>query len=151
MAGVDPRFPSQAFRDAVRFAMQMGRANAPSQVVTFRRPTTKTFTASDPGGYPYNWSQPATTNTTYPDVQVDCAVEWVARPSETRDTSVGQFDTPRATIWVFDEDMDAIEDYSEVLIGGDLYKIDSIGPPATLFDVEFYPILATAVDASASV
>lgn len=146
MAGSDPRFSAARFREAIHFAMQMGAPQTVSERVTFRWSTDRTFSTADPAGRPYSWDDSPTTTTTHPDVQIDCVVEFAARPAGSRDTPIGQFDTSRATITVLDDDIAAISGADTAIINGDDYEIQFMGPAQGLFEVTIYQIYAEARD-----
>lgn len=148
MAGTDPRFSATRFRDAIHFVMQMAAPQAISERATFRWNTERTYTSADPAGRPYSWDAAAASTTTHPDVQIDCVVEFAARPAGSRDTPIGEFDTSRANITVLDDDIAAIAGADEVILNGNTYDILFIGPAQGLFDVTLYTIYAEARDES---
>lgn len=148
MAGTDPRFPAQRFRDAIRFAMHMGLPNAVQERITFRWTTQKTFSTHDPAGRPYNWGSTPATTTSHADVLIDCAVEFTARPAGTRDTALGEFDTSRAVVTILDEDIDSVSGADTAIIGGNEYEILFTAPPMGLFEVTVYQLYLQARDES---
>lgn len=143
----DPRaagFDAAAFRDAIKFAMNMGAPEDTSERVTFRWKTVKTYNQADPHGNPYNRRATPVSTTTHADVQIDCAVEFIPRASLGTGTPVGDFETPRAIITVLDEDYPSVEGADEVLMGGNVYRIDYVQPPVGLFSVTIYQIHVSA-------
>jgi hypothetical protein len=148
MAGTDAGFDATEFRDAIRFAMRMGAPEDPSERATFRWTKQQTFAVADVGGSTYDWSATPASTTQHPDVQVDVAVEFSARPAATRDEAAGQFDESRVTLTLLDEDYANVRGASEVILGGNTYNIDFVGPPMGLFEVTVYSVFCTARDES---
>lgn len=148
MAGSDPRFDPARFRDAIHFVMQMAAPEDTSERVTFRWETEKTFTQADPAGRPYLWSSTPATSTPHADVQIDCVVEFSARPAGSRDTPFGQFDTSRAVISVLDDDFSTIQGADLAIINGNTYEIQFVGPAIGLFEVTLYQLFCEARDES---
>lgn len=150
MAGSDPRFDADAFRTNIRFAMTMGLPNTVAERATFRWTVVRTFAKDDAAGNPYNWESTATTTVANPDVQVECAVEF--GNGGTDNTNVGTFDAGLVTITVLDEEFALLTVGNvmadKVLLGGNTYDIDFVGPPLGLFDVTVYQIYCKAPDES---
>lgn len=147
----DPRgsgFNETQFRDAIKFAMSMGTPQTEAMRPTFRWTTVKTFNNADSGGKPWTKNATPTSTESKPDVQIDCAVEFVTRTTLSGGTAIGDFDTPRAKLTVLDVDYPSIEGANEVLLGGNTYKIDFVAPPDGLFGVEVYYIHCSAIDES---
>jgi hypothetical protein len=147
----DPRaagFNAAQFRDAIKFAMNMGLPNTVSERATFRWIPDYTYSEADPGGTPYDLDAVPTATDAPEDVQVDCAVEFVSRASASGGTAVGDFDVARAIITVLDTDYASIEGCNQVVLGGDTYDVDFVAPPMGLFEVTIYQIYCTAVDES---
>lgn len=145
----DPRaasFDAAKFRDAIKFAMNMGLPPTEAHRATFRWKTVRTFAAADSGGKPFTKTATAVTTVSHDDVQIDCAVEFVARATLSGGTPLGDFDTPRAKITVLDVDHPAIVGATEVLLGGNTYRIDFTEPSVGLFGVEVYTIHCSAID-----
>lgn len=148
MAGSNPAFDPEAFREAVRFAMRMGQPNKPSEKVTFKWTPNKTFASQDPAAKPYDFGASPLTTTTHPDVQVLCAVEFISRGSQSDSTSVGTFDNSMAIITLLDEEFSQIQGADEVVIGGNTYVLQFVAPPNGLFGVDVYSVYAEARDES---
>lgn len=148
MAGSDPRFNEAQFRDAIKFAMKMGTPEDTEKRATFRWTTVKTYATQDPSGRPYSWSSVPTATVAHDDVQIDCAVEFIPRPSGGRDTPLGSFDVSRAVITILDVDYAEIAGADEVLIDGNTYDIQFEGKPDGLFGVTIHTIYADARDES---
>lgn len=148
MAGSDPRFDPDRFRDAIKFAMRMGAPEDETKRVTFRWNKVASYNNADPAGRPYAWDSTPVAEFDHPDVLIDCAVDFSARPAGTRDTPIGQFDTSTIAITVLDSDIETISGADLVVIDGDTYEIKFIGPPTGLFDVTIFTIYAEARDES---
>lgn len=147
----DPRgagFNEAQFRDAIKFAMKMGTPEAVNLRPTFRWTTVKTFTKADSGGKPWTKNATPIATESRPDVQIDCAVEFVTRSTLSGGTAIGDFDTPRAKLTVLDVDYASIEGADQVILGGNTYKVDFVAPPDGLFGVTVYYIHCSAVDES---
>ena len=152
MAGTDPGFDADAFRDAIRFAMSMGAPEDTTKRVTFRWTEQKSYTRADSGGKPWNFNEVPVATEEYDDVQVDCAVEFGARPASIRDTTIGQFDPSLVTVTVLDEQYEEImaNDVMPdlIVIDGNEYEISFLEPPIGLFEVTVYRFVAEARDES---
>jgi hypothetical protein len=145
--GFGSGFNADTFRTNIKNTMRMGSPQSIPDRVTFRWKTKKNFaTKTDLKGKPYDLAATATIpEDAKPDVQVDCAVEIEDRNAS--GTPIGQFNTPKATITVLDEDYALIEGAQEVLIGGNTYSINYT-EPVGLFSVTVYTIHCTAKDES---
>lgn len=150
--GFGTGFDAATFRTAIKNTMKMGSPNTVEQKATFRWKTFRAFSGSDSSGKPWVKDAVPVYEVSYPDVQIDCAVEFITRSTLSGGTAVGDFDTPRAIITVLDVDYVKIAQTSEtdgadlVLLGGATYKIDFVAPPIALFDVDVYQIHCSAVD-----
>lgn len=148
MAGSDPRFPYAQFREAILFAMQMATPNTVEERVTFLWNTEHTFARADVSGKPYIWGDTPTSTVAHAPVQVDCVVEIQARQSMDEQTSVGEFNPARATVYLMKDEYDQIQGADQVTIGGNSYNIKSVGYAISLFEFDMYPIYTEAVDES---
>lgn len=148
MAGSNPAFNPAQFRDVIRTTMIMGLPNATAEKPTFRWRPDRTFTTADPAGAPYDFTASPTTTDAPPDVQIPVAVEFSARPAGSLETSIGEFDTSRVIITILDEDYELVRGADEVLLGGNTYDIQFVGPPIGLFEVTVYQVFAIARDES---
>ena len=152
----DPRasgFDPALFKDAIRFAMNMGLPDTETERVTFRWTADQTFENDSPSGNPYTWSTSPTTETAPDDVRVDAAVEFVSRASLADQNSIGDFDNPRIVVTLLDDEFETITDDTlglpdQLVVGGNTYEVDFVAPPVGLFSVTVYQIHATAVDES---
>lgn len=148
MAGTNADFDAAAFRAAIRSAMDMGLPNATNERATFRWAVEKTFATADPAGQPYTFNTAPASTVVRPDVRIPVAVEFSARPAGSTDTSLGEFDTSRVIITILDEDYEQVEGANEVLLGGNAYDVQFVGPPLGLFSVTVYQVYAEARDES---
>jgi hypothetical protein len=152
MAGTtDPRasgFNATQFRDAIRFAMNMGLPQSTLERVTFRWTDHNDYAIEDPEGLPYKFTATPILTTSHVDVLATAAVEFVTRASLTDGSAVGSFDTPRAIITILDEDYVLVDTANRIVLGGNTYKIDFVAPPFGLFDVTVWQIHCTAMDES---
>lgn len=152
MAGTtDPRaagFVASEVRDALRFAMNMGLPETPSERVTFRWSSDKQYNVADNAGNPYDFTATPAVNNSRPDVQIDAAVEFMAATAMVSETGTvfGGFQTPSAVITVLDEDYPSVEGADKVLLGGDTFNVVYVAPPIGLFDMTIYQIHARARD-----
>jgi hypothetical protein len=148
MAGTNSAFNATQFRQVIRETMLMGMPNAVQERATFRWDPAKSYPVADPAGNPYDLTSAPTTTTTHADVQVPVAVEFSARPAGSMDTVMGEFDTSRVIITVLDEDYEQIVGADLVIMGGNTYDIQFVGPPIGLFEVTVYQLYALARDES---
>lgn len=142
--GFGEDFDSTIFRANIKNVMKMAAPTAVEERVTFLWDDVKTYTGpTDPSGKPYQLDAATASVEETENVQIDCAVEIVDRvPSG---TPIGEFNNPRATITVLDNDYALIEGSSKCLIGGNTYNINYV-EPIGLFDVTVYIIRAQAQD-----
>lgn len=139
-------FDSDGFREAIRNTMLMGMPNASSERVTFRWTDRKTFSKHDASGRPLNWYATPVSNITNPDVEVPVAIEYSARASQAGNTTVGNFNNPRAVLTLLDVDFALVEGADKVIIDGSEYTVDFVEPPVGLFDVTVYTVHISAID-----
>lgn len=150
MAGNNSNFPPAKFRDAITQAMTMGLPPDPADRATFRFKRERTYARPDPKGMPYNLRQAPLTDNQTPDVQVPVAVAIPTRSTISMvDTPSGEInDDVRVVITVLDTYYPQVKDATEVLLGGNTYKIDYWGPPVGLFSVEVFQVFLTSLDES---
>src|SRR5690554_1886027 len=141
-------FDSAAFKDAIRFAMQMAKPNAEEKRLKFLWSASRTYEVSSPSGKPYFYdTEPQTTATPDP-VEIDVAVEFISRATSSTGTPVANFQFPRLVITVLDEDYELVAGADKVEMDGSTYTIDYVAPPQGLFDVTIFEIYASAQDES---
>ena len=139
-------FDSTEFRDAIKFAMNMGLPDDETERATFRWTTERTFATADSGGSPFDIHATPVTEVERADVLIDVAVEYGSVRGQDAGTSVGEFTSSRAVITVLDEDYVSIVGADMVLLGGDTYDIKFVRPPIGLFDVTIYQLDCEARD-----
>jgi hypothetical protein len=145
--GFGSGFNADTFRTNIKNTMRMGSPQSVPERVTFRWRTKKNYAGkTDKKGKPFDLAAAATIPAdAKADIQIDCAVEIEDR--NPAGTPLGQFNTPKATITVLDEDYALIDGAHEVLIGENTYTINYT-EPVGLFSVTVYTIHATARDES---
>ena len=139
-------FNEQAFRDAIRSTMQMSTPSAVEERATLIWETLATFTNPNSAGRPFNFNQAPLTVESHEEVQVDCTYEFVERAGH--GTAIGQFENPRLKLYVMDEDYELIKGANKIRIGGNLYTINFVEPPVSLFLPTLYTIHCMADDES---
>lgn len=149
MAGTNANFDATAFRDAIHQAMIMGSPNVTGNKATFRWSAVRTYSKADAGGKPYDFGATPVTETLHADVVLDkVAVEFSARPAGSRDSAIGEFDTSRAVLTLLDDEQALVAGANEVLLGGNTYEVQFVGPPVALFEVDVYSWFLEARDES---
>jgi hypothetical protein len=148
MAGTNPAFSPTVFRNAIRFAMNMGLPNKSADKATFRWTTVKDYTHEDSGGVPFDLTSAPTAVQSHVDVQVPVAWAFHARPSQSVSTEAGEFDNTRVEITILDEEYAQVQGADLVLLGGNTYEIEFVSPPQGLFEVDVFTIYAAARDES---
>lgn len=145
MAGTNPGFNSQAFRDQIRFAMQMGAAPDETQQVKFYFPSTLVYNvaAKDDANFPFDPAS-TVTSTPRPFVHVDCAIEYF--DAEGQPTSFGLIAPSRLAITLLDDEYEQVKDCTYVVVHGDKYNRRRTEPPLGMFDVGVYTMHFTAED-----
>lgn len=147
MAGTDASFDATQFRDAIKFAMNMGLPDDPNERATFYfRPTMRYVDQAgneainprlDQNGKPLDPSIRIVREHPTP-VQVPVAVEFNTANVDER--PVGAFKPTRVSITVLDEHWPRVEQAIEVELGGDRYVISYERPPVGLFEVTIHTI-----------
>lgn len=145
MAGSDPGFDPQAFRDAIEFAMSMGLPQDEDERATFHFPAVTVYRDSngdevtprtDKNGNPLDHTIRVSKERPDP-VQVPVAVEY-SPTGNADERPVGSFRQTRARVTALDRHWDQIKDAVEVELGGDFYVISYHHPPVGLFEVTVY-------------
>lgn len=154
----DPRqraFSASRFRDGIEFAMQMGLPQTESERATFLWKDVNTYSLADSKGSPYDWTQPADTTVSAPDVPsgltVPITLEFFDSRAASGDTVLGDFDKSRIKIFMLDTSYAIIMDQNlglpdSIIADGNTYDIEYWAPPSALFDVTTYTVYATARD-----
>lgn len=153
--GISVDFPSDDFRNAIRFAMQMGKnPDATRQVIFIKKGTALTYWLSGvqqdeedvPRDRDQNPLNPLIEVRRAADVEVDadCAVE--VEPQQAADTGVGIFRPTRITLTLLDVDYAKVKaaDCRECLYNGDRFVYSYEPESDGLFDVGVYQMVFTA-------
>lgn len=155
--GLSATFDSQGFRNAIRFAMEMGAPPDPALRPTFVFPPSGTtyrkngidIAASDVrrdrDGHPLD-PDIETIQTPGARIQVDCAIEIMR--ADANEIPVGSFRPTKAVITLLDEEHEQVKGCREVIYNGDRYAFgyepDAIG----LFDVGTFTMIFYAIEES---
>lgn len=145
----DPRaagFNSAEVRDALKFAMKMGLPDAVEERITFMWRKQRDYQSKDPAGRPYNWRSQPTSDDTPDPVQIDAAIQFSDRMTNSSGTALGQFDAARIQVTVLDVDYELVRGANIIMANGATYTIDFVAPPEGLFDMTVYTIYASSVD-----
>lgn len=141
MAGNLPGFDPDEFRDALRFAMNMGAPPDAEQQATFVFPMIPTSTVPvDARGVPYAPGTPVSRTPSKDPVRVPCAIEDAA--SESDETGFGSFGQA-IIVTLFDEDFEVVEGFEYVVVGGVRYDYARALVPRGLGPVGIYRLLCT--------
>ena len=141
MAGSLPGFDPDGFRDAIRFAMNMGAPPDEEQQATFFFPKTVTTAGQVDGrGVPYGPGTPVARTPSKPSVRVPCAVEDAAASAE--ETGFGTFGDA-IIVTLFDEDYEQVKGFEYVVVGGVRYDYSRKLVPTGLGPVGIYRLLCT--------
>jgi len=149
MAGVsNPKFGAgfneTAFREAIRSTMTMGMPNTVEERATFIWVTKSTHAKTNAAGRPFDFNQPALSVEVPEEVQVPCAYEFIDRVGH--GTPVGQFENPRVKLYLMDEDYELVKGASKVRLGGNMYQINFVEPPVSLFLPTLYTLWLQSED-----
>lgn len=145
-------FDAAYFRSQIKLTMGMGMPENPAERLTWHWNTVDTYTAADPAGAPYDWSEaPVTTvpgNPVAPtgQAQVDYALEFTPTRAQQGETMMGELNRTRATVTLLDVDYEQIKDADYATIAETTYDIDFSAPPEALFEVTVYQLYLRARD-----
>lgn len=149
-ATTDPRgasFDAFGFRDAIRFAMNMGLPEDENERATFVWDKAISYDISDPAGNPYDYTKTPTKVISHDPVQIPVAVQFIQRASSgVTNTPFGEIDSPHVIVTALDEDYALVRGADKILFGEDVYVISFVKPPDGLFGVTVYTIFAAAED-----
>lgn len=147
----------QAFRNAIGFAMQMGRPNDPAKAAKFvKKSSTVTYWK---GGVQLSETPRTGRNREPLDpeikvvpaddqiIEVDCAVE-VFKVTDLTELPVGKFKPLRAEVTVLDDAYELLEGVKEMSYNGDRYLKDHEPEVNGLFGVDVHTIVFYALDES---
>lgn len=155
--GITADFDSQGFRDAIRFAMQMGTPPDPDKRPKFRRKNTaRTYwkdgvqLTSTPRtgreGEPLDAEIEVRMGTPVVLSNVDCAVE--IELADADELPVGNFRQTKAVVTFLDDEYKLIQGCKEMLYNGDEYRYGYEPEANGLFDVGVHTIIWYCLDES---
>jgi hypothetical protein len=137
-------FDPDLFRSAITSAMEMGLPQQVSERVTFVWTPEKSFAVADLEGNPYDFSGSPQTVVEKNPVSVPVSVEFNA--SKPDGTAIGDFGETRVILTILDIHYEQVRGADKVLIDGDTFTVDYVGPPTGLFDVTVYTLYLVSVD-----
>jgi hypothetical protein len=136
MAGRNSGFNAREFRDAIRFAQNMGAAPLAEEQATFYFPSTLVYNRpTDDANVPFDPNATVTRNVPTP-VRVACSIEYIDAQGQT--VRFGSITASKVIITVLDEEFRKIDGCAYVAIHGDKYIYTRTEPPTGLFDVGLY-------------
>lgn len=142
MAGTNTSFNAAAFRNSIRFAMNMGTPPAGADQLTFFfNPTRVTSAVRDGEGVPFDPSATVTSTPRTP-VRRPCAVEYLDASDEP--TAFGSVLPAKVRVTLLDEDFRAVRDADYIVVSGDRYLRHHVPPAFGLFDVGVYQMVFQA-------
>lgn len=154
--GINVDFPEEQFRNAIKFAMQMGKNPDESrQVIFIRKGTGRTYWKNgveiegaprmDRDGNPLD---PTIETREEEDTEIrrDCAVE--VERADAEELPVGNFRPTKVVITLLDDDYTAVKDCREVQYNGDRYLYGYEPESDGLFEVGVYTMIFYALDES---
>src|SRR3954451_15640230 len=145
MAGRNSGFDARAFRQNIRFVMQMGAPPIDGEQATFYFPSQLVYNANtDQDDVPFDPNATVTRVTPTP-VKVPCAVEYKDANGEL--TGLGVITPSKASITLLDEDYEKVKGCSYVALRGEKFTYRSTEFPTGLFDVGVYVMHFVAEDA----
>lgn len=137
MAGTNPEFDADAFRDGILFAMEMGLPVEVEDRPTFHFPPTTTHATGHGTGLPFDPSVDYAADEPAP-VQVDCAVAFFGGTGGGEATALGHLASTRVEITLLSDEYEQVKGAYRVDIGGDVYRYQFTEPPVGLFNVGVY-------------
>lgn len=154
--GISVNFDDDQFRNAVKFAMELGmNPDETRRPIFVKRSTTRTYwkdgvqltTAprTDRDGRPLDPDIEVRRDADQ-EISVDCAVE-VTEVSQA-DLPVGNFRPNRLTVTLLDVDYVQVKDCREVIYNGDRYAFTNEPESEGLFSVGVYTMVFYAIDES---
>lgn len=154
-----PQFDEPAFRQGILGAMQMGMPEDPAEQLTWVWDREVTFSPDDPAGNPYDWTSvpvtdvpgnPALGDPGPPGPQtkiVPYALEFAPGSGDTA-TTLGQFDTSKATVTLMDVDHVQVQTADYAILGDTRYRIRFDSPAQGLFGVTVHQVFLEALEES---
>lgn len=161
MAGEDPGFNLAEVKATLRAAMFMGMPTDRERRPVFHFPRERTYDPADRGGLPYDWTQPALTDSDPDPARVvycgdqpgEVLIAWEAAGgrggTQSVETPFGDFDAPRLVVTVFlDPDYALIDGFSEMWTIGNRYRYQKQEPHFALHDLDVVSVTVEAIDES---
>jgi hypothetical protein len=151
--GITTSFDATQFRNAVRFAMQMGAPPTPDLRALFMFPSTgRTYVKNgspvtnprtDRDGVPLD-PEIQMVDAPGSEVAVDCAVE--ISPADPEELPVGQFRPTKAEVTLLDVDFAQVDGCKELRYNGDRYAFGYETHGLGMFDVGVHVLTFYALD-----
>lgn len=149
-------FNEDEFRTNIRATMQMGMPEDEADRLTWVWKRERTYERPSRAGRPFDLgSAPVTDVATNDELDddggeqtliVDYALEFSSRPAGSQTTMLGEIDTSRAEVTLFDVDWEQVRTADYCQISDAKYRIQFAGPPIALFAVGVITIYLEAVD-----
>ena len=154
--GISVDFDGEGFRNAIRFAMQMGTNPDPDKAPVFiQKGTGRTYWKDDAqllttprldrDGQPLD-PEVEVRREADDQIRVDCAIEVVRADAE--ELPVGTFRLVKIVVTLLDDQYEEVKDCRELLYNGDLYMFGYEPESNGLFDVGVYTMIFYAKDES---
>lgn len=153
--GITADFPSDDFRSAVRFAMQMGAPPDPTLRGTFVFASTgRTYSKDgdpldaedvrlDRNGVPLD-PEVSVTETLPVKKQVDCAIEITRADAD--ELPVGNFRQTKAVVTLLDQEHEQVKGCRDLVYNGDRYRFGYEPETDGMFDVGVFTMIFYALD-----
>jgi len=151
--GISATFDPTTFRNAIRFAMQMGSPPDPARRATFIFPSAgKSYVKNgsavanprtDRDGVPLD-PEIRTVEIPGGEVLVDCAIE--IQPADADELPVGSFRPTKAVVTLLDEEFAQVNGCKELRYNGDRYAYGYETEGLGLFDVGVHVLTFYALD-----
>lgn len=144
MAGSNPGFDGNAFREGIRFVQQMAAAPIDSDQVSFYKPAQLVYNRpTDPENVPFDPNATVTRVQPAP-VKVACGLEYRTAKGEV--TAFGSITASRLVVTLLDEEYELVKDCSYIVVAGEKWNYLLTEPPTGLFDVGLFSMHFVAED-----
>jgi len=146
MAGPDPRgrFTADKVREKLRFAVEMGLPQDPTNRPTFYFDPPEVSGPTDGNGRPWDPQTATPVSPPTPPKQVACTIE--VREGEKDETRFGPFEAQELVLGFFEDEWAEIEGWTRVAIDGRWYRRSYPLTVTTLFDLSFRQVRVEAMD-----
>jgi hypothetical protein len=136
------QFPSDKFRNAIRFVFEMAASTDEDRKLTFHFADTVTVTGTaDSEEVPFDPTVPVTRVVKTP-VTVPCDIEFQQAGDEP--TAFGVVVPAKVKVLLLDEDYELVKDASFIVVNGDKYTRNYEPPDFALFDVGLHEMVFIA-------